>query len=177
MAQTAQDGADAGSCSKGASDPRARQASGCVATWRTLRGVRFAAMLATQGERTRMKPRDFIQVLENPGAKALSQQTPEAELLLTLVAKLFYADKVLDDRELALVTRLADGVADVRGYVEKLAAREFDYEKLAATFPDSKDRDDIVTLAEHAVWGDDEVDSREWDIVDKLVEVLGIDRP
>jgi uncharacterized tellurite resistance protein B-like protein len=124
-----------------------------------------------------MKPRDFIHVLENPGAAPVSQQSGEAELLLTLVAKLFYADKVLDERELALVSRLADGVADVRGYVEKLAARELDFQKLAAMFPDPKDRDDIVTLAEHAVWGDDEVDSREWDIVDKLVEVLGIDRP
>lgn len=124
-----------------------------------------------------MKPRDFIQVLENPAAPAVSQHSPEAELLLTLVAKLFFADKVLDDRELALVTRLAGGVADVRGYIEQLAARELDFQKLAETFPDAKDRDDIVTLAEHAVWGDDEVDSREWDIVDKLVEVLGIDRP
>lgn len=124
-----------------------------------------------------MKPRDFIHVLENPGAPPVSQQTSEAELLLTLVAKLFFADKVLDERELALVSRLASGVADVRGYVEKLAARELDFEKLAATFPDPKDRDDVVTLAEHAVWGDDEVDSREWDIVDKLVEVLGVDRP
>jgi hypothetical protein len=33
-----------------------------------------------------------------------------------------------------------------------------------------------VTLAEHGVWGDDEVDPREWDIVDQLVDKLGVTR-
>lgn len=123
-----------------------------------------------------MKPRDFIHVLENPKVPAVAKRTPESELLLTVVAKLFFADRVLDDREVALVQRLAADVPDVRAYVEQLAKQELDYSKLAATFPDAQDRDDIITLAEHAVWGDDQVDSREWDIVDKLVEELGVQR-
>jgi uncharacterized membrane protein YebE (DUF533 family) len=123
-----------------------------------------------------MKPRDFIDVLENPSAPPISQHSAESELLLTLVAQLFYADRVLDERELALVTRLAAHVPDVRVYIEELAARPLDLARLAEVFPDLKDRDDIVTLAEHAVWGDDEVDPREWDIVDRLVEVLGVER-
>lgn len=124
-----------------------------------------------------MKPRDFIHVLENPGAPPIGERSDQTELLLTLVAKLFFADRVLDDGEVKLVQRLAASVPDVRAYMEELAARPLDLQKLAATFPDPKDRDDIVTLAEHAVWGDDEVDSREWDIVDQLVEALEIDRP
>jgi uncharacterized tellurite resistance protein B-like protein len=124
-----------------------------------------------------MKPRDFIHVLENPAAPPISERSAETEQLLTLVAKLFFADRVLDERELKLVQRLAAGVPDLPSYMQELSARPLDLQKLAATFPDGKDRDDIVTLAEHAVWGDDEVDSREWDIVDQLVEVLGIDRP
>ena len=124
-----------------------------------------------------MKPGDFIHVLENAGAPPIAQQSPEAEALLTLVAHLFFADRVLDDREIALVSRLAGHARDVRGYMEELARRPLDLQRLGALFPDKKDRDDIVTLAEHAVWGDDEVDSREWDIVDRLVEVLEIDRP
>jgi uncharacterized membrane protein YebE (DUF533 family) len=124
-----------------------------------------------------MKPRDFIHVLENPGAAPITQQSAESELLLTLVAKLFFADRVLDERELSLVERLAGYAPDVRGYIEELSKRPLDLAKLADAFPDAKDRDDIITLSEHAVWGDDEVDSREWDIVDQLVEVLGIDRP
>ena len=123
-----------------------------------------------------MKPRDFIYVLENPNVPAVAKRTPESELLLTVVAKLFFADRVLDDREVALVQRLAADVSDVRGYIEQLAKQELDYAKLGETFPDAQDRDDIITLAEHAVWGDDQVDSREWDIVDKLVEELGVPR-
>ena len=124
-----------------------------------------------------MKPRDFIHVLENPGAAPLKEQSRESELLLTLVAHLFFADRVLDEREVGLVKRLAGHAPDVRGYIEQLSARPLDLNQLAAAFPDAKDRDDIVTLAEHAVWGDDEVDTREWDIVDQLVEILDIDRP
>ena len=124
-----------------------------------------------------MKPRDFIHVLENPGAPSIRERSAESEQLLTLVAQLFFADRVLDERELKLVQRLAAGVPDVGAYMEQLSKRPLDLQQLAKSFPDPKDRDDIVTLAEHAVWGDDEVDSREWDIVDQLVEVLGIDRP
>jgi hypothetical protein len=124
-----------------------------------------------------MKPSDFIHVLENPSATPISERSAESEQLLTLVAKLFFADRVLHEDELKLVKRLAAGVPDAAAYMVELAKRPLDLQLLAKTFPDRKDRDDIVTLAEHAVWGDDEVDSREWDIVDQLVEVLGIDRP
>ena len=123
-----------------------------------------------------MKPQDFLHVLDHPEAPALTARGPEAELLLTVVAHLFFADRALDDREVQLVQRLAAGVPDVRAYIEELAGRELDYARLAATFPDPKDRDDIITLAEHAVWGDDQVDAREWDVVDRLVETLGVVR-
>jgi hypothetical protein len=124
-----------------------------------------------------MKPREFIEVLDNPSAPSLRQPDPEGELLLTLLAHLFFADRRLDEGELALMKRLTAGIQDVDVYLQQLASRELDFEALAKTFPDPQDRDDIITLAEHAVWGDADVDAREWDIVDALVEKLGVTRP
>jgi hypothetical protein len=45
-------------------------------------------------------------------------------------------------------------------------------ERLAELFPDSADRDDIVRLAEHAVWGDDKLEGREQRLVEHPVERL-----
>jgi len=123
-----------------------------------------------------MKPRDFIHVLENNDAPSIKVRDEQSELLLTMVAKLFFADRDLHEGEVRLVTRLAAEVADVPGYIEELAKRDLDYARLAAAFPDAQDRDDIITLGEHAVWGDDKVDSREWGIVDQFVEALGVER-
>lgn len=140
-----------------------------------LAGAARFAMLAAN-PRIAMKPQEFLDVLDHPEAPAITARGAESELLLTVVAHLFFADRALDERELKLVSRLAADVPDVRAYVEELASRKLDYALLAATFPDPKDRDDIITLAEHAVWGDDTVDSREWDVVDQLVESLGVER-
>ncbi len=123
-----------------------------------------------------MKPSDLIHVLENKDAPAISARTPEGELLLTMVAKVFFADRTLDDKEVRLFARLSGYESDTQAYVTALAAKELDYQKMAELFPDAQDRDDIITLAEHAVWGDDDFDSNEWDIVDRLVDVLGIER-
>jgi hypothetical protein len=122
-------------------------------------------MLRTITERPRMKPAEFIHVLDHPEAPPLVAHDAASELLLTLLAKMFFAD------------RLAGDVADSRSYVEELAARPLALDALAEAFPDAQDRDDIITLAEHAVWGDGRVDAREWDWVDQLVEVLGVVRP
>lgn len=124
-----------------------------------------------------MKPSDLLRVLDDPKLPGITKQDAQSELLLTLVAHLFFADERLDRGELALMERLLPPNIDAREHVESLTKRPLDLPALAAMFPDPQDRDDIVTLAEHAVWGDDEVDSREWDLVDQLVEALGVDRP
>jgi len=123
-----------------------------------------------------MKPRELINLLENPGAPKAIVMSEQTELLLTLLVHMFFVDKRLDEREVALLQRILPDGPDVQTYIDTLSQRPLDLDRLAALYPDPSDRDDIVTLAEHAVWGDDEVDPREWDLVDKLVEVLGVVR-
>ncbi|MET0287887.1 MAG: TerB family tellurite resistance protein [Polyangiales bacterium] len=123
-----------------------------------------------------MKPSELIKLLENPEAPKKVQRDEPTELLLTLLVHLVVADRRVDERELKLISRILPDGQDARGYIEELSKRELDLDRLAALFPNPKDRDDIVTLAEHGVWGDDEVDPREWDIVDKVVEKLGVTR-
>lgn len=123
-----------------------------------------------------MKPSELIELLENPQAPKKVQRDEPTELLLTMLVHLFVADRRLDDREVELMSRILPDGQDVRSYVEELSKRKLDLDRLAQLFPNPRDRDDIVTLAEHGVWGDDEVDPREWDIVDQVVEKLGVTR-
>lgn len=122
-----------------------------------------------------MRPADFIRVLDNPDAPRLAAVGEGAELLRTLIVHLFYADKRVAPGEVALLSRLLPH-DDAEHYILEAGKRELDLDRIAAVFPDPKDRDDIITLAEHAVWGDNEVDSSELDLVDQLVEKLGVAR-
>lgn len=123
-----------------------------------------------------MKPGQLIHLLENPKAPRPTERDEQTEILLTLLVHMFLADRRLDEGEVALISRLLPAGEEAQPYIEALGKRELDLDRLAALFPEVKDRDDIITLAEHAVWGDDEVDPREWDFVDKLVEKLGVSR-
>jgi hypothetical protein len=122
-----------------------------------------------------MRPRQFLEVLENPEAPRCGVIDEQAEMLRTLLVHLFFVDLDLDQGELDLLARLLPE-GDITAYVKAAAARRLNLDRLAALFPDPVDRDDIVTLAEHAVWGDNNVDRREWDLVDRLVEKLGVVR-
>ncbi len=126
-----------------------------------------------------MKPRDYIELLEHPDATANLTHVHDAraDLLLGVLVHTFVADSKVHEGEIALLKRLIGPHEDAQAYIEKLGARSLDLDAIAAAFPDPQDRDDIITLAEHAVWGDDEVDPREWDIVDALVDKLGVVRP
>jgi len=123
-----------------------------------------------------MKPGHLIHLLDNPDAPRTVQRDEPTEILLTLLVHMFFADRTLADGEVALIKGILPEGVEAQSYIEELSKRPLDLDRLAAIFPDAKDRDDIVTLAEHAVWGDDEVDPREWDFVDKLVEKLGVSR-
>lgn len=123
-----------------------------------------------------MKPGQLIHLLDNPEAPRNVERDEPTELLLTLLVHMFFADRRLDEGEVALIERILPGGVETQSYIEELSKRPLDLDRLSELFPDPKDRDDIVTLAEHAVWGDDEVDPREWDFVDKLVEKLGVTR-
>jgi hypothetical protein len=99
----------------------------------------------------------------------------QAEMLRTLLVHLLFIDLELSKGEMDLLARvLPDG--DAHAYIKSAAARRLNLDRLAALFPDPVDRDDIVTLAEHAVWSDSDVDRREWDLVERLVEKLGVER-
>jgi uncharacterized membrane protein YebE (DUF533 family) len=123
-----------------------------------------------------MKPSELINLLDNPQAPKHVQRDEGTEILLTLLVHLFQADRRLDEREVSLLSRVLPDGQDARSYIEELSNRKLDLDRIAQLFPNASDRDDIVTLAEHGVWGDDEVDPREWDIVDQLVEKLGVTR-
>lgn len=123
-----------------------------------------------------MRPREFIDALENPDAPKCTVVDEQAEILRRLLVHLFFADLDLDKGELSLLGRVLPDV-NIREYIQSAATRRLDLDRLAALFPDPADRDDIITLAEHAVWGDNRVEREEWDLVDQLVEKLGIVRP
>lgn len=123
-----------------------------------------------------MKPRELIQLLDDPKAARPIELSERTEILHTMLVHLFFADRKLDDGEIDLFQRIVPADTEVQRYIDELSKRPLDLDRIAALFPDPADRDDIVTLAEHAVWGDNEVDPREWDLVDKLVEKLGVVR-
>lgn len=123
-----------------------------------------------------MKPAQLIHLLEHPEAPRAVPRTEQTEILLTMIVHVCFADRRLEAGEAKLLERIVPAGVEVQSYIAELRERELDFDRMAALFPDAKDRDDIVTLAEHAVWGDDEVDPREWDLVDRLVETLGVTR-
>ena len=123
-------------------------------------------------DRAQMRPREFIAVLEDPALPRCQVGGEQAEMLRTLLVHLFFIDLHLDKRELALLERvLPEG--NQGEYVKQVASRKLDLDRLAALFPDPEDRADVITLAEHAAWGDDKVARREQDLLDRLVEKLG----
>jgi hypothetical protein len=122
-----------------------------------------------------MRPRQFIEALENPEAPPCAVVDEQAEMLRTLLVHLFFVDLELDKGELDLLARVLPA-GSAREYISAAAARRLNLDRLAALFPDPVDRDDIVTLAEHAIWSDNNVDRREWDLVERIVEKLDVVR-
>jgi len=120
-----------------------------------------------------MRPRDFIRVLEDPTLPPCEASGEAAEQLRRLVVHLFFIDHDFDKRELALLQRILPDL-NVRAYVTANAAKQLDLDRLARLFPDAQDRRDIVTLALHAAWGDDKIERRERDLLDRLVDKLGV---
>jgi len=122
------------------------------------------------------RPRQFIAVLEDPKAGPLKGRQPGDELLLGLLAHMFYADEEVSSDELAVFGRLTgrSDADELREVLDDLAERPLDYAELAEAFPDPQDRDDIVTLGEHAIWGDNRVERGEVDLIEDLMEALGV---
>jgi len=123
-----------------------------------------------------MRPREFLDVLENPQAPSCGATGEQAEILRTMLVHLFFIDRELDRAELAVLVRVLPERANLRDYVQSAAMRRLDLERLAALFPDATDRDDIVTLAEHAAWGDNRLERGERSLLERLMETLGVSR-
>ena len=119
-----------------------------------------------------MRPREFLNALENPELPRCEVGGERAELLRLLLVHVFFADLDFDKRELSLLQRVLPEGDDAREYVKTWAARGLDLDRLAELFPDPQDRADIVKLAEHAVWGDDKVHARERGLIERLMERL-----
>ena len=122
-----------------------------------------------------MRPREFLDVLEDPSLPRCEVAGEQAEMLRLLLVHLFFVDLDLDKRELKLLQRVLPDV-NTREYVKAQAVRKLDFERLAALFPEAADRADVLALAEHAVWGDEKIERRERSLVDRLTDALGIER-
>lgn len=120
-----------------------------------------------------MRPSDFIRALEDPSQPRCDVPGERAEQLRRLLVHLFFIDHDLDRRELALLQRILPA-GDVRQYVATVATKQLDLDRLARLFPDAEDRKDIVRLALHAAWGDEKLERRERDLLDRLQDKLGV---
>jgi len=122
------------------------------------------------------RPRDFIGILDNPTSAPLAAPDDKGQLLVQLVVHIFFSDEHLHERELELFSRLVGSPADdaLRARVGELSKHKLDFAKLAEAFPEHEDRQDIITLAEHAWWADNMLEPGELDVADKLADVLKI---
>lgn len=125
--------------------------------------------------RRAMRPREFLDVIESPELPRYERADEQAEMLRHLLVHLFFADLDFDRRELTLLQRVLPA-ANTREYVTALATRRLDLDRLAALFPEARDRADIVALAEHAMSSDGKIEHREWHLVDRLKDRLGVPR-
>src|SRR4051812_46879843 len=114
-----------------------------------------------------MRPRDFLDVLDNPELPRCDAVGERADALRTLLAHLFFADLDFDKRELKILRRVLPDV-NLREHVSSLAARRLDLDQLSELFPDAADRRDIIALAEHAAWGDEKLEHGERSLIERL---------
>lgn len=122
------------------------------------------------------RPRAFLDVLDDPAAAPIGKPTGADALLMRMLAHMFHADDDLSHPELAVFSRLVGPVdeEDLREYLDDLVEQPLDYDELARVFTDPADRDDIVTLAEHAIWSDNRIERGEVDMIEDLMEALGV---
>lgn len=120
-------------------------------------------------------PRDFLDVLEND-APPVTVDDAGGALLLHLMVHIFFADEELHEKELAVIKKLvgADNEDELRDQITQMNNLPMNFDKLAEAFPEESDRQDIITLAEHGFWADNQMEPGEMDVLDKLAEVLEI---
>jgi uncharacterized membrane protein YebE (DUF533 family) len=122
------------------------------------------------------RPRAFLDVLDDPKAAPIGKPSGPEALLMRMLAHMFHADDDVARGELAVFARLVGSMdeEELREYLDDLVEQPLDYDALARAFPDPQDRDDIVTLAEHGIWSDGRVERGEVDMIEDLMEALGV---
>jgi uncharacterized tellurite resistance protein B-like protein len=122
------------------------------------------------------RPRAYLDVLDDPSAAPIGKPTGPDALLMRMLAHMFHADQDVTRSELAVFARLVGPLEEetLREYLGDLVSQPLDYAELAQAFPDPQDRDDIVTLAEHGIWSDNRVEHGEVDMIEALMEALGV---
>lgn len=122
-----------------------------------------------------MRPRELLKVLDR-GKGAVALADPNCQLMLTVIAHVIHADRGMTQDELDLVEPLVHDVTDKKGFFHELSKKPLDLEALAATFPDQRDRKDLIELAEHCLWCDGVEDERELNLLDRIAGKLGLHR-
>lgn len=122
------------------------------------------------------RPRAYLDVLDDPTAAPIGKPTGPDALLMRMLAHMFHADDDVTRSELAVFARLVGPLDEetLREYLADLLDLPLDYQEIARAFPDPQDRDDIVTLAEHGIWSDNRVERGEVDMIEDLMEALGV---
>jgi len=140
-----------------------------------LRG--FSTRRAARGAEHAVRPGDLLQILRNPDLPPLMGLDEQSELMLILLVHMFFADGRVDDRELAVMSRLLGAEADARGFIKMLGDQPVDLASLGNAFPERKDREDLVLLADLVMQVDDDADARERRLIEDLARTLDVPPP
>ncbi|MEZ4319816.1 MAG: TerB family tellurite resistance protein [Myxococcota bacterium] len=120
---------------------------------------------------------EYLALVDEPERPALEGSHPHDEPLLSLLVHLAYSDGIVQDDELALLSRIRPDldVAGVMDWAAGIAERTFDSRLLAAAIVDASDRWETMQLATRMVCMDGDVADEELGILRDLTEVFGLD--
>ena len=120
---------------------------------------------------------EYLALIEQPGHPPIRGEHPHDAPLLSLLVHLAYSDGIVQDDELALLSRIRPDldVAGVMEWAAGVAGQSFDPRKMAAAIPDSSERWTTLQLATRMVCMDGDVAIEEMGILRDLAEVFDLD--
>jgi len=120
---------------------------------------------------------EFLVLVDEPERPALAGEHPHDGPLLSLLVHIAYSDGIVQDDELALLSRIRPDldVAGVMEWAAGIAEQSFSANLLAAAITDRTDRWQTMQLATRMVCMDGDVADEEVGILRDLAEVFGMD--
>ncbi|MCB9676773.1 MAG: TerB family tellurite resistance protein [Alphaproteobacteria bacterium] len=120
---------------------------------------------------------EYLELVDEPERGALDGTHPHDEPLLALLVQMAYSDGIVQDDELALLSRIRPDldVAGVMEWAAGVAERTFDPRVLAAAITSPADRWTTLRLATRMVCMDGDVADEEVGILRDLAEVFDLD--